>query len=339
MRTYLLWAALFALVCGVLATNTVTVSAQAAAKEFKDGWNTWEEAKKGDWVEYKFSAGFVKRFEVSAASGGQLTVKSTLYPADGGKPVVQEGKPQEWKKVSMISGKVPTDADWTAAKQKRSVGTDEVECDIVSWTVGSTSNTVYYSKSVPCGGVVCVVTSGQERIWLTKWGSSGKEAGLRKVDLPKFYKKVGHKALYSEVKKAATRDAEPATYRVMEITKVDDKEDRVVYTEAPCDKKGEGVVASKVVTVTKDSHDLTKPYSKPELDNGKPKIEKIVVGAVTYSCKLVKSEERKATESSEYLVKTSTWITDFGLIVRQVIDNGSETTTIELIGENSGLQK
>lgn len=332
MRTLVLAAAVLALVGSGLATSGVTAAAQgsppgaAEADSFEAGWNTWAEAKKGDWVEYKWSFGMVKRYEVTSVNAGNVTFKLTTIPAGGGAPVVSDSKEQPWQKVPLVSGRLPDNGEWDT--EERVIGSSSLTCDKVTWVIGSTSSSNLYSKEVPCGGVVCCRTNGEERIWLIKWGKGGKEFGEGKVELPKFYKK-GHKAMYSVVKKPEGKDAEAMTYKLVEVVEVG-KDGRVTYTETPCDKDGKPNLA-KAERFVKDAMDLTRPYLKPE-----ERDKKIKIGKKEYKYNVVKNDEKKAKEAGdEYTITTTTWITAEGLILKQVVKHPDYTITSDLITENS----
>ncbi|MCC6573460.1 MAG: hypothetical protein IT462_06680 [Planctomycetes bacterium] len=165
-----------------------------ADNTFQSGWNTWANAKKGDWVEYKFAAGMTKKFEVTDVSDAGVSVTVTLTPPEGAKPVVTPAKGQPWSKISLVSGLIPSEAEWPFEPVKRKIGEREIECVVSKWSSGDTTVTNLYSTAIPCGGVVCCTTNGEERIWLSAWGTVAAEAPkpveAPKPDAPKGEEKV-----------------------------------------------------------------------------------------------------------------------------------------------------
>lgn len=182
-----------AALCGVVAHA-------ADSKEFKDGWNTWAESKKGDYVEYSYSSGISKRYEVTAVNGDEVTVKIVLTSIDAlGRPAEPiEYKPitSKWNKIELVGGWVAKGATWDTKRVRASSG--EINCDVASWRFDGTNFGLTYSKSIPCGGVVSASTNGKETIWLSTWGRDGKEAGR--------IEKGGNRPVAPEVGMAVTVD-------------------------------------------------------------------------------------------------------------------------------------
>lgn len=183
MRNFLSGLALLAAVGCLAATGPVTATAQGGppgmdddGKDFSTGWNTLAEAKKGDWVEYKFTSGIFKRYEILDADDGKVSLKIDTKPP-GGEKTEQKTKPQDWKRVVLVSGRLPNEAQWATERTTRTVGEDEIECQTVAWLAGSTTTTIHFSKDVPCGGVVAVIIAGKATLELTNWSVGGKVYG------------------------------------------------------------------------------------------------------------------------------------------------------------------
>ncbi len=155
-----------------------TLAQDAPGGAFKDGWNTWSETKVGDYVQYRLAAGLTVTYELKAiAADGTLTIEIANFSAEGGELSRRE--------IQRSADKAPVQAKAPGAEIATLWGTAEYEmadiklpCDTVTWTGDKVTGSTWFSRSVPCGGVVKSGTDGADTVWLVGFVKDGKEYAL-----------------------------------------------------------------------------------------------------------------------------------------------------------------
>ena len=308
-------------VVALFAMHNTTVHAEAEEGDWAGGWNTWKDAKVGDWIEYSITGVAGTRQEVIKVSGDNITYVHKTFDKKG-KETSSNERTRTWKKIK-VQGKLPYgDIDVVWKTSTLQFGDEKIECDVASWTIdgGSemTSQEIYFSKQVPCGGVVKTTTNGKDMVWMTGYGkegaevkgAAGEETAPAKSKLPRFYAAVDNSAV---VKISGTgRDA---SYQLRTVIKVE--EEMTTWTVVACDKEGtpDANSAAKEILQTKEGWD--KDYGSPSETGVTLKVE-----AGEFKCDVFKSESsgRETTE----------WISE-GVSVKKVIKSKGKETTIELV--------
>lgn len=294
----------------------VGVNAQKAG-DWAGGWNTWEAAEKGDWVEYSMESGNKVRYEITGAGDGKVSYKHIIFNDKGEQASEKELKDRDWKRAP-LQARMPqggTVANWTTAEL--TMGEVKLACDVASWTISGTSTTVYFSKSIPCGGIVKVQTNNKDIVWLSSFFS--KELGAAKSDktpqkvqskLPKFFASEGNFMVLK-----VTSGSNPESFQRREITSVAEEASKWSVMICEADGTPKGGVQPREFEQTKADWDAK--YATPR-EKGK----KIKVGEVELECNVYETVAGKRT--------TTEWVHE-GAIVKTVVKDGDKETVLQAI--------
>lgn len=212
-----------------------TVAQDAPGGTFKDGWNTWSDTKVGDYVQYRLAAGLTVTYELKAiAADGTLTIEIANFSAEGGELSRRE--------IQRTADKAPVQAKAPGAEIAAQWGTTEYEmadiklpCETVTWTGDKITGSTWFSRGVPCGGVVKSGTDGADTVWLVGFVKNGTSYALTHEEPePQAVDFKGGGTTWSQ-----TRPGDSATYRLIggtsvryELTSIDEKGHfKVVLTE------------------------------------------------------------------------------------------------------------
>jgi hypothetical protein len=230
---------------------------------------------------------------------------------------------KDWKDIK-LNGKLPykLEVKWDTAEYE--VGGVTVDCDTASWVQSDgTTQAVWYSKDVACGGVVKQTTNGKDMVWLT--GFKSKDSGLdtgkagagerpdtpdaAKASLPKFFRTVGNTARY----KAGIGSV--VTWQQHTVKEV--KDDKATYTVQFCSESGSALPGRAPREMTITGEEWGKDREKPA-ETG----VKLKAGDEEYTCDVYKYT-RDTTEVQE-------WVSD-GALIKRVETTGDTTKTLELV--------
>ncbi|MBK9973172.1 MAG: hypothetical protein IPP14_00080 [Planctomycetes bacterium] len=296
-----------------LASSLSPVSAEAAEGDFKEGWNTWKIAQKGDWVEYSMDMGNkVKDEVIEIGEDKKIKYAHTMFSKEG-KEQSRKEFTKEWNGIRLMGTPSPK-AQVTWRDDEHKIGAVTLKCKVAQWTVESKKNEIWYSAGVPCGGIVKQFSDGKDTVWVSSFKSSkasasdtGKAAGT--TNMPRFFAKVGNVAIYK-----VTSSGKADLYLKREVTAVDADESK--YTQALCDAEGTVAEGAKVSEQTQTKAKWDQDYA-----TAKEKDVKIKVTAGEYTCEKFVSELAGTTITS--------WISD-GLLVKLTTKKGEAESSMEL---------
>lgn len=289
-------------VLALLAWAHTTVSAAPKEGDFSSGWNTWEKAEKGEWAEYAIGDGGASiRQEVIRVNGGKITYVHKSFMK--GKETSSKERTRAWKDIK-VQGKLPYGKEDTVKWEEGEVelAGKTIKCTVAKWTIGERATEIWYSESVPCGGIVKTTTNGADIVWLTDYKSNSDDEGL-----PKFYAAKGNHAVYKITKGEETR------YEKREVTEVLD--DSAKWTSLACDKTGKGLADAKPAKHEMRQSEWDKLYAKPD---------KTDIELTTDAGTLVCDKYERANEAGETVTE---WYRE-GLLVKKEVTGGE---TCELI--------
>ncbi|MHC4841965.1 MAG: hypothetical protein ACYTDT_13590 [Planctomycetota bacterium] len=302
----------FALLCAV---NT-----HAHAEEFKDGWNTWKDSKVGDMVVYAIGTSMSKKFEVEKVDEGKITYKQTILDAKGkvlGKP---NSLTREWKRIKMLA-RIPSGngiaGEWR--KETYESGEIKIECDVYKYSQknGELNGEIWFSKSVPCGGVVQQSAGGKRSIWLTEFKTENKNVAgdtTEKVvvsELPEFFAKKGN---YIVVK--ITKPGSDTVFQKREIVAVAEKSSTLKSTDN-VNKDGTEKATSKDREIEQTKAAYDKMFASPEKEDVVVKTE-----AGEFKCGVYTKKYTKMT--------LTTWVHK-GIPIKQVSSRDGKETVLEVV--------
>lgn len=311
------------LVTGMLAIAMLCVantSANAAIKDgdFASGWNTWKDAKKGDFVEYAL-AGMTKRVEVNEVKSGNITYTNSIIKAGKVLGDPKPRKPRTWQKIKVLA-KIPKGNGISGvwSKEDYNSGDIKIKCDVYKYKQenGEVNGEIWFCKDVPCGGVVKVVGNGETAYSLTSFksgesGDGGKANAKVVSELPKFYAKKGN---FIVVK--ITRQGAEATYQKREIVGVQNKESTLkIFNNVNADGSLKAASEDSESSMTKENYD--KSYSKPDEENVNIKVE-----AGEFKCSMFKKKYTKQT--------ITTWMSE-GIPIKEIMERGGKETVLEVV--------
>ena len=301
--------ALAAMVVALLAHTSG--SAQAKEGDWASGWNTWKDSEKGDWVEYSMELGNKVRFEVTGTGDGKVSYKHIIYDAKGVEVSNKQISDKDWKSIRLQSSLPRGNTVVTWSKSEVAMGTLKFECDVASWSMGGTSTSVYYSKSIPCGGIVKTQTNAKDVVWLSAFNSKklgeAKGDAPKKVEskLPKFWASEGN---YVVLK--VSLPGKPETYQRREVTSVAEESSK--WTVAMCEADGTAKGSPKEMEQTKADWDTK--YATP-----KEKGKKVKVGEIEVECDVFETVSGSRT--------TTEWVHQ-GAVVKTVVKDGDKETVL-----------
>jgi phage tail tube protein FII len=319
----------FALMCGFIGLLSSTQSpafaeedkpqetAKELARDWAGGWNTWLEAKEGDWAEYTMMAGQRVRFEIKKVTQSRITYQHTMIDTEGKETLSREMN-REPKALRPL-GRLPhqLDVDWSKGQVK--MGSLEIDCQIASWISGSTSQAVWYSSLVPCGGMVRQVLDGRVTVWLSAFYTEATgEVQAKEVDtgeqarsdLPEFFQSVGN----SYIHRISTGGPE---FRYMRRMVSEVQSDRSVLLMYACDEDG-AQVNPRADELVQTAEDWARDFSEP--------VQKDVT--VKVPAGEFKTNVFKKTEANREITY---WMSEAGVIIKQVTKAGERETTFEAI--------
>ena len=317
---YFIRATALLFVVALFAIHDTTVHAAPEEGDWASGWNTWKTAAEGDWIQYSISGIVGSRQEVTKVAGDNVTYTHKTLDKDGNVTSSNEFT-RRWDKIK-VQSKLPYGDDmlvtWTEVEVE--IGGKKVTCDVASWNQGkgadAAATEVYYSKDVPCGGIVKTVTNGNAIAWVTAFKKAGGDAikeGPKeevKSELPRFFATVDNKAVVKV--SAAGRDD---SYQLRTVTSVAETSSK--WTVIACDKEGTPDSKGRLLDFEQTKEAWDEDYGKPAETGVTVKVE-----AGEFVCDLFKSSA-SGREISE-------WISE-GLSVKKVIKAGGKETTIELV--------
>ncbi|MCA8915868.1 MAG: hypothetical protein KDB90_10695 [Planctomycetes bacterium] len=305
-------------VLALMAWQQAPVQAEAKEGDWAGGWNTWEDAEKGDWAEYSLGGGITFKDEVTRVNAGKITYTHTLFA--NGKQTGQQEKTRDWMSIK-IQVRMPygkeKEVEWT--EETLTLGEVELSCDKAKWTIGQATTEAYFCKDVPCGGVVKQVTNGKDIVWLTGFHSDKKGDGKTdkpdpvetvKSEMPRFYAAADN---YVVLK--ITVPGRDQSYQLRKVGTVDVKS--ATWSAVACDEAGVPNEGAKSIDKTTDKEGWDKEYGKPSKTG-----VKLTVAAGEYVCDVYESKDEKAgTETSE-------WISE-GALIKLVKKTKSGETVLE----------
>lgn len=301
-------ALLFAL--ALLAWQSPQVDAEPKEGDWKSGWNTWAKAVEGDWAEYAMDGGFGIKQEVVKVSGDNVTyLHKTLMK---GKETSSRERTRDWKSIK-LQGRLPhgreNQVQWKDAEVE--LDGETLTCTVASWAIGEASTEIWYSKQVPCGGIVKTVTNGKDSVWLTKFKSSmkddnGDEDKAVESELPSFYATKGNYAVYQ------VTDRGRNSFVRHEITAVE--KESSTWTSVKCNKAGDPELGEEP-----EEHKLTKKDWDAKYTEPKSTGQELETEAGDFECDVFEHTDDEGVKTTEYVVD--------GLVVMKVVkgERGSET--------------
>lgn len=322
-----LFGAVFAIaVLSMLVLSTGEATAEEKAKEERPDWgpwNTWFTAKKGEWAEYSVGYGIKTRYEVNSFEGGIVNYQHATYNAAGEETGSKE------KKLPPARCAMPrlsfTDAvRWSTGTA--TVGEVTLQCDVATWMSGKKQQEVWFSKDVPCGGLVRSAIDGKASVWLIGFHNESaeakasdpedpnalvKEAATGSADLPPFYRQAGNSMLLRL--RVTGQEDRWQMRRVVEVSA-----DSASLTYQLCKPDGSALPDAPVTQIEQNSEAWNKQYAKPAKTGQKMKVE-----AGEFVCDYF---ERKVRESD-----VQEWIAASGVVVKTVVKAGESETVMELV--------
>jgi hypothetical protein len=313
------------LLCALGALLMHAPVANAEPKDWENGKNTWQSTHKGDWVTYSIGGSISTRYEVTGVDPGpKITYKFENFDSNGN-TLLSKQYTKDWK-VIKLNGRLPHKLEVKWDKAEYEVGGVTVECDTASWEQTDagilTTQSVWYSKDVACGGVVKQTTNGKDMVWLTGFKSkesaldTGKAGAGDKADtpdagkatLPKFFRTVGNTARY----KAGIGSV--ITWQQHTVKEV--KDNKATYTVQFCSESGSALPGRAPREMTITAEEWGKDREKPA-ETG----VKLKAGDEEYTCDVYKYT-KDTTEVQE-------WVSD-GTLIKRVETTGDTTKTLEL---------
>ena len=166
--------AMFALVLLGL-TSIVAGGQDPAVVDFKAGGNTWARSKVGDWVEYRTSPDTTARFAITAIAADAVSYDHSVFKA--GK-LTFTNKRTDKPADALVQGRVPTTLAVAWGSAEYPIGGQNLSCETATWTQPGAMNGIWFCAGVPCGGVIKTLVDGKDGVWLTAYGTGGKEYRL-----------------------------------------------------------------------------------------------------------------------------------------------------------------
>lgn len=318
-------AALMIAVMSLLALNAGSASADDEKKPARPdwgNWSTWHEAKKGEWVQYVVGPGVQVRYEVNSFEGGIVNYQHISF-LNGEETGNRERKLAPARCPLAKPSRVDP-VKWTTGTVK--IGDVEINCDIASWTSGRSVQEIWYSKDVPCGGVVRQTFDGKANVWLVGFHSeaTGEVKGDSTSDpnesatetqpgssLPAFFQHVDNSMLL----RISVGDQAPR-WQIRRVTAVEETSSRV--SAVFCMEDGSEIPGMRANEIEQKQEDWEKEYGKPTKQG-----EKVKVPAGEFVCDYF--------ERPQSAGEMQVWLTPQGVLVKQVITRGESKTIIELV--------
>ena len=307
--------ALGLLVAAVLMAVPAALRAEGDVKEgdFSTGWNTWKDAKEGDWVLYSVGGLTTVRHEITQVSGSKITIVTTSGDA---KP---KEKTRTWDQ-HLLQVEVPKKLPVTWETSEVEFGDETIKCQVAKWVKEGTPIEVSLSNKIPCGGVVKQGNQGKITVWLMEYCSDGKtfegniaeHTGMPEdADAwPDFFKVVGNSYV------VMTTKGDEESFAKHTVLKTGD--DTAVIEIQPCDIAGEPV-KGRVRKETVKRKDWLEKYATPTREG-----EIIKIADKDYACDVFEPEKKDDAERTD---GTTSWVHK-GMILKSItIENDIETVT------------
>ncbi len=309
MRTFLN-AAVLLCALAVLAMHSADICAEPM--DWKNGWNTWKTSHKGDWVEYG-SEFFSTRYEVTGVDAGpKISYIFKNFDASGKEISSKQYTNKDWSSIK-LNGKLPYKLEVTWTTSQFTLGGTKLECDVASWVSGQTAQSVWYSKDVPCGGVVRQTTNGRDIVWLTGFESKRPDAEAKSsavpAKLPRFYQTVGNSAVYR------ISSGDTTAWQLHTVKSI--AADHAVYTTVDCDKDGKPLEGKEPA-----EHKLLESAWKKDHSEAAQIVAELEVAAGTYKDCSVFRYKSGETDVESFV--------GGGLILKSVRTTGETSVVMEL---------
>jgi len=310
-----------ALLLMLLATHSVSAPFAVAQDDERPDWgggyNTWRESSPGDWVRYALGSRAGARFEAVELLEHQVKYRHTNYrgTGDSKEDVTSDREFTRNYDRAPRPASLPYGINVEWRRETFRLGELRIPCDVASWVNSDGADgELWFSRHVPCGGVVQMIAAGEVSVRLIAMHSESFGSGEGKgeadtvelPDLPEFFLSVGNYAVLK-----ISMAGQPDRYQRREVTAI--SADGATVTASLANSEGVALPNMPANSLVQSAEDWKKNYGEP-----KAKDVELEVPAGKFTCDHIEHADGEE------------WVYN-GATVKRVVRRGGIETTLTLV--------